>query len=72
MVDAAGQGEEALERIGDVDLDVLGRHAGVKRGHHHFRQIDGREEVHRHACQAGDADDQQHQADHHDEVRIAD
>ena len=72
MIDAAGQGEEAFQRVGDVDFDVLGRHAGIKRGHHHFRQIDGREKVHRHARQAGHPNDQEHQADHDDEVRIAD
>ena len=71
VVDAAGQREEALQRIGDVGLDVLGRHAGVERGDHDLRQIDGRKQIHRHARHAGDPDHRQRQADDDDEVRIA-
>jgi hypothetical protein len=72
VINAAGQGEEAFERVGDVDFDVLGRHAGVKRRHHHFRQINGRKKVDGHAHQAGDAQHQQHQTTDHDEIRITD
>ena len=71
VIDAAGQREEALQRIGDIGLDIFRRHAGVERRDHHLGQIDGREQIHRHARQAGDADHGQRQADDDDEVRIA-
>ena len=43
----------------------------IERRHHDFRQIDRREQIHRHPREAGDADDRQRQADDDDEVRIA-
>ena len=49
VVDAAGQGEEALQRIGDIGFDILRRHAGVERGDHDLGQIDRREQIDRHA-----------------------
>jgi len=32
--------------IGNVDFNVLRRHAGIESCYHHFRQIDGRKQVH--------------------------
>src|SRR5208283_6028347 len=40
--------------------------------HDHFRQIDSREEVDGHALHTGHSDYEQGQADHDDEVRVAD
>ena len=71
MIDAAGLGEKALQWIGDIHFDVLRRHAGVESRHHHFRQVDGRKQIHRHAEKSVDADDGQRQADDHDEIGIA-
>ena len=71
VIDAAGLGEEAFQWIGDVHFDVLRRHAVVKRRHHHFRQVDGRKQIHRHAGKSVDADDRQRQADDHNEIRVA-
>ncbi len=55
VVDAAGQREEALERVGDVRFDLLRRHAAVERGHQHHGNVDRRKHVHRHLNHAGDA-----------------
>ncbi len=71
MVHAAGQREEAFQRIGDVELDVFRRHAGVKGGHHHLGNIDGGKQVHGHARQADYANGHEREADDDDEVRIA-
>ena len=70
MIDAASQREKALQRIGDVGLDILRRHAGIERRNHHFGKIDGGEQVHWHLREAGDTDHHQGQTDHDDEVRI--
>ena len=72
VLDAAAQREEAFEAAGDVGFDLLRRHAGIERRHHHHRNVHRREHVHRHARQAGDADHGDDQADHDDEVGIAD
>jgi hypothetical protein len=71
VIDAGGEGEEAFERIGNIKLDILGRHAGIKRRHHRLGQIDRRKQIDRHARHAGDTDHQQREADDDDEVRIA-
>ena len=49
VVDVGGQGEEALEGIGDVGFDLLRRHAVVERGHHHHRHVDLGKQIDRHA-----------------------
>jgi hypothetical protein len=72
MVDAAGQREEPFQGVGDVGFDVLGRHARIERRHHDFRQVDRREQIHRHPHKAGHADHHQRQADHNDEIRVPD
>ena len=71
VINTAGQGEETLQRVGDVSFDVLRGHAGIERGHHHFGQIDRGEQIHRHASQAGHADDHQRETDHDNEIRVA-
>jgi hypothetical protein len=71
VVDAAGQREKAFQWVGDIGFDVLRRHARVKRRYYDLRQIDGGKEVDGHACKTRGADHQQGQADHHDEVWIA-
>src|SRR5215469_4896024 len=72
VIDAAGQGEETLQGIGNGGFNVLRRHSRVERGHHHFRQIDCGEQIHRHARQAGDANHHQHETDHDNEIWITD
>ena len=49
VVDIGGQGEEALEGVGDVGLDLLRRHAVVERGDDHNGHVDLREKIDGHA-----------------------
>src|SRR5579872_6603160 len=72
MIDAAGEREEALQRISDIGLNILRRHARIEGRHHDFGQINGGKEVHRHLGKAGNADDEQSQTNYYDEIRIAD
>ena len=72
VVNAGRQRKESLEAAGDVVFDLLRRHAGEKRGHHHHRDLDGGKEVHRQAHQAGHPHHANHEADHHDQERITD
>ena len=43
MVDAAAEGEEALETAGDVVFDLLGRHARIEGRDDHHGDLDRRE-----------------------------
>jgi len=70
VIDAGGKREEPFEGIGDVGFDILRRHTRVKRRHHNFGQIDGREKIDGHVRQTGSPDDHEGQAEHDDEVRI--
>src|SRR6185437_4145955 len=59
MVNAAAEGEEAFEAACDLGFDNLG-------------DVDGREQIDRHAYQAADANDGEDQTRHHDEIRVPD
>jgi hypothetical protein len=71
VVHARGEREESLEGVGDINLNVSGWHSRVKSGNNHFRQIDGRKEIHRHAHQANQSDYAHGEANDNDEVWIA-
>ena len=68
MFDASSQGEEALEAAGDIVLNLFRGHAAEKSGDDHNRNLDGGKEIDRHPCDAGDAQDTNHQAEHDDKV----
>src|SRR5258708_11890590 len=51
VVHTAGQRKKPFERIGNARLDLLRRHPGIKRRHHHYRNIDWRKQVHWHSNQ---------------------
>ena len=72
VIDAAGQGEEALERVGDIRFDLLRGHAAVERGHQHDGNIDRRKHVHRHLHDAGDAQHADEETKHDDQVGMSD
>jgi hypothetical protein len=40
VVDSTAQGEESFERVSDTGLNLLRRHAGIKRRYHHDRDVD--------------------------------
>jgi hypothetical protein len=63
MIDTATQRKKSLERIGDVCLNLLGRHAGVKRRDHYHWNIDVGKKVDGHASDRGYADYRDDQAD---------
>src|SRR5664280_775577 len=71
MVDAAAQREEALERIGNVRLNLFRRHSVVERRHHNDRDVDLRKEIDRHTRHGGHANHGNHKADHEDEEGVA-
>ena len=71
VVDAAGEGEEALQVIGDVAFDLLRRHSRVERRHDDHRNVHRREHVHRHSRDAAHAQNQDDQAGNDDEIRRA-
>src|SRR5690348_3979169 len=72
MVNAAAEGEETFEAACDLGFDVLGRHAVIKGGHDNLGDVDGREQIDRHAYQAADANNGEDQTRHHDEIRVPD
>jgi hypothetical protein len=72
VIDAAAEREEALEAAGDVVLDLLRRHAVEERRDDHDRDVDLREEIHRHAHEAGRAEHEHEQAGDDDEIGITD
>src|SRR4029077_20020625 len=53
-------------------FDLLGRNAGIKRGNHHDRYVDGRKQVHGHAHKRHRAHDGNDQTHHDDEEGILD
>ena len=71
MIDAAAKSKKPLESVRDVSFDLLGRHAIVKSGDQHHRNVDRRKHVHRHLQQAREAQDANEQADHYDEVGMS-
>src|SRR5271156_1622554 len=71
MVDTASQGEKPFERVGDVGFNLFRGHAGIKRRHHHHRNIDVGKEVHWHACHGRYADHCDDQAQRDDEKWIS-
>lgn len=71
MVDSAGESELPFQVIGNVGLDLLGRHSRVKRSHGNDWQTDRREHIHRHVGDADRAEDHDDQAQNNDQVRIA-
>ena len=70
VVHVRSQSKEALERIGDVGFDLLGRHAVIKSGHDYHRHVNLGEQVDRHADHGDRADQRNDQADHQDEEGI--
>src|ERR1022692_3015717 len=72
MLDAGAQREEPLEAAGDIVLDLLRRHARVKGGYRHYRDVHRREHIDGHASQAGNAHHRDEQANHDNEIRITD
>ncbi len=70
VIDSAAQREETFERIGDVGFNLLRRHSGVERRHHHHGNVDGGKEVDGHAHQRHCADDCHHQTRDNDEERV--
>src|SRR5215470_3723946 len=72
MVHAARQRKKSLERICDACFDLLRRHPGIKRCHHHHGNVDRGKQVHRHADYRHHSHNGDHQATDNDEIRIAD
>ncbi len=70
VVDVAAKSEESLEGVGNVGFNLLRRHASVEGSNYDDRDVDLREQVHRHAHHGGDANHCDHQTDHDDEIRI--
>src|SRR5208282_528922 len=70
VVDVAAEGKKALERIGNVRLDLLRRHPCVKGRNHHHWNLDLREQIHRHPNHGRHAHDGDHQTKHDDEERV--
>src|SRR6185437_1126338 len=70
MLTPGSEREESLESSGDIRFDLLRWHPAVERRHHDLRDVDVREQVHRHPHHAGEADHGHHQADDDDEVGI--
>src|ERR1022692_389054 len=71
MVDATSQGEKSLEGIGNVGFNLLRRHAGIKRRHDHYGDIDVGKEVHRHAYDGRHANHRDDKAQHDDEEWVS-
>ncbi len=55
VIDVGGQGEEALEGVGDVGFNLLRRHAAIESGHHHHRHVDLGEKIDGHPDRLDDA-----------------
>src|ERR1039458_5668549 len=72
VIDIASQSEEALKGVGDVGLDLLRGHAAVEGGHHHDRNVNGREKVDWHAHNRDHADHDDDEAQHKNKERIPD
>src|ERR1035438_9559636 len=72
VIDIASQGEEALKGVGDVGLDRLRGHAAVESGHHHDRNVNGREKIDWHASDRGHANHDDGEAQHKNEEGILD
>ena len=70
VVHVGGEGEEALEGIGDIRFDLLGRHAVVEGGDDDHGHVDVGEEVDGHAEQVHDAHDRDDEAQHENEIGI--
>src|ERR1051326_6265770 len=70
MVNPAGQREPTFERIGDVGLNLLRWHSGIKGCDDDHRNVDGWKQIDRHAHQRHCANDRHHQADHDNEKWI--
>src|ERR1035437_6893535 len=72
MVDAAAESEESFKAAGNVGLDLLWRHSGIKRGHDDHRNVDSWKEIDGYAneCRCPYDDDDEAQDD--DERRIFD
>src|ERR1019366_9424738 len=64
MVDVAAEGKKALERVGNVGLDLLRRHPRIEGRNHHYRNLDLREQIHRHPNHGGHTDHGDHQTKH--------
>ena len=72
VVDAACQREQSFEWVGDVGFDLLRRHAGIKRGDDHDRNVDRRKQIHGHAHKRHGAHDGDAQTDHDNKEGILD
>jgi hypothetical protein len=70
VVDVAAQGKETLERVGNVGLDLLRRHSRVKGRNHDYRNLDLREQIHRHPSHCRHADHGDYQTKHDHEERV--
>src|SRR5262249_11713142 len=70
VIDAAPESKESLETAGDVRLDFFWRHSRVERSDHYNRDINIREQVNRHAEEAGRPHDYNDQAYYYYEVRV--
>jgi hypothetical protein len=71
VINAARQREEALHARGEILLDLLRRHAGIKHGHDDHGHLDLGEQIHRQAHQARQTDDERGKARDDDEIGIA-
>ena len=71
MVDPAAQGEESLEWTGDVVLDIPRRHPRIEGRDDDDRDLDRRKQIDRHFHHARHPDDGDDEAEHQDQVRIA-
>src|SRR4029077_18212913 len=70
VIDVAPQREEALERVGDVRLDLFRRHSRVESRNHYHRNLDLRKQIHRHSNHGGHTDHRNYQANHDHEKRV--
>ena len=64
MIDAAGKGEKSFEVIGDVALDLFGRHSRVECGDHDDWNVHRGEHVDWHLSNAHSAQDRDDQGDY--------
>src|SRR5215471_14514063 len=72
VFDAASEGQESLQAVGDAVFDLLWRHSRIERRDHYHRYVDRREHIDRHPRNADSAQDRHDKAGDHDEVRCPD
>src|ERR1700722_2446777 len=72
MFDAACEREESFKMIGNVTLDLLRRHARVKRGDNDYGDVHRWEHIDRHLDNADPTKNGDNQANYDDEIRCFD